>query len=530
MFCKNCYSNLPDGTEVCPKCNADLAVKMPVEEADREMDSPTNANDSSSGSNSADIVMDIKKKSERPRAGIIIIGSLIGIIFIFFVFVIYQRIDFRHSAQREVLISDKPQDGQPVQSSKTTAALPKAAEGPVQNINAADPAIQKHLQDSKDYILSGKFQNAVESLKTVLEKYPENQEIKKAISATYGVIAAKKIETGNYKDAVEDFRNAIKYFNEDPKLYLGMGTAYLQLNKNNEAENALNSATALDPNFVEAYHLLADIYYKNDDVAKAIPYWEKVLSIEPSDQKARYFLSKAKREKDTNEKFTKELTSHFTIRFEGPEEREVGRTVLSILEDAYREIGREISIYPETEVIVYLYTKQQFRDVTRSPSWAGALYDGKIRIPLSGYKDNLAQLKRNLYHEYVHALVRSVVKEGRCPTWLNEGLAQHFEDKEQSDYRREMIKALQKNKVAIPIRNLEGSFMGFSSAQSYVAYSVSLAIVDFMVDRYGMYNVKRVLEELGKNKSVEEAMRDGLSISYEVFQKEWQSEFEKGRG
>ncbi|MEK6678891.1 MAG: tetratricopeptide repeat protein [Nitrospirota bacterium] len=530
MFCKSCYANLPDGTEICPKCNANLAAKMPIEETDKKMDSSTNSNDSSSGSSSADIAMDIKKRSERPRAGVIIIGSLAGIIFAFLAFVIYQRIDFRPSVQKEALIPDKAQDSQPVQSNKTTIALPKAAEDTVQNITAADPAIQKHLQDSKDYILNGKFQNAVESLKMALEKNPANQEIKKAISATYGVIAAKKAETGNYKDAVDDFKNAIRYFNEDSKLFLGMGSAYLQLNKNTEAADALNSAAALDPNLVEAYHLLADIYYKNDDVAKAVPYWEKVLSIDPSDQKARYFLSKANREKDTNEKFTKELTSHFTIRFEGQEEREVGRIVLSILEDAYREIGREISIYPETEVIVYLYTKQQFRDVTRSPSWAGALYDGKIRIPISGYNNDMTQLKRNLYHEYVHALVRSIVKEGRCPTWLNEGLAQYFEDKDKLDYRREMIKALQKNKVVIPVRNLEGSFMGFSSAQSHVAYSVSLAIVEFMIDRYGMYNVKRVLEELGKNKTIDEAMRDGLSIPYEVFQKEWQSDFEKGRG
>lgn len=530
MFCRNCYANLPDGTEICPKCNTNLAAKTPVEEADKKMESPADSNDSSGSLNSTDIEKDIKKRREGPRAGVIIIGSLIGIIFIFFAFVIYQRIDFKSAAPKGALTSDKVSNIPPPLPAKATEALPKAAEETVQNITVSDPAIQKHLQDSKDYILNGKFQNAVESLKMALEKNPSNQEIKKAISATYGLIAAKKIETGSYNDAIEDFKNAINYYKEDPKLYLGMGSAYIQLNKNSDAENALNSAAALDPNLVEAYHLLADIYYKNDDVAKAIPYWEKVLSIEPSDQKARYFLSKANREKDINEKFTKELTSHFTIRFEGPEEREVGRIVLSILEDAYREIGREISVYPETEAIVYLYTKQQFRDVTRSPSWAGALYDGKIRIPISGYKNDMAQLKRNLYHEYVHALVRSVVKEGRCPTWLNEGLAQYFEDKDKLDYRREMIKALQKNKVVIPVKNLEGSFMGFSSAQSHVAYSVSLAIVEFMIDRYGMHNVKRVLEELGKNKSIDEAMRDGLSISYEAFQKEWQSDFEKGRG
>lgn len=530
MFCKSCYANLPDGTEICPKCNANLAAKTPAEEADKKIDSLTGSNEGLSGSGSTDTAMGIKKGGKRTGFGAIIIGSLAGIILAFLAFVIYQRIDFRNSVQKEALISDKSQDSQPVQSNEAAAALPKSAEDTVQNITDADPAIQKYLQDSKDYILNGKFQNAVESLKMALEKNPANQEIKKAISATYGVIAAKKAETGNYKGAVDDFRNAIEYYNEDPNLFLGMGSAYLQLNKNNEAENALNSAAALDPNLVEAYHLLADNYYKNDDIAKAIPYWEKALSIDPSDQKARYFLSKAKREKDTNEKFTKELTSHFTIRFEGPEEREIGRIVLSILGDAHREIGREISIYPEAEVIVYLYTKQQFRDVTRSPSWAGALYDGKIRIPISGYKNDLAQLKRNLYHEYTHALVRSIVKEGGCPTWLNEGLAQYFEDKDKLDYRREMIKALQKNKVVIPMRNLEGSFMGFSSAQSYVAYSVSLAIVEFMIDRYGMSNVKRVLEELGKNKNIDEAMKDGLSIPYEVFQKEWQGDFEKGRG
>ncbi|MEK6658037.1 MAG: hypothetical protein AABY58_11430, partial [Nitrospirota bacterium] len=206
MFCKSCYANLPDGTEICPKCNANLAAKMPVEETDKKMDSSTNSNDSSS---SADIAMDIKKRSERPRAGVIIIGSLAGIIFAFLAFVIYQRIDFRHSVQKEAIISDKAQDSQPVQSNKTTIALPKAAEDTVQNITAADPAIQKHLQDSKDYILNGKFQNAVESLKMALEKNPANQEIKRAISATYGVIAAKKAETGNYKDAVDDFKNAI---------------------------------------------------------------------------------------------------------------------------------------------------------------------------------------------------------------------------------------------------------------------------------------------------------------------------------
>ena len=38
-----------------------------------------------------------------------------------------------------------------------------------------------------------------------------------------------------------------------------------------------------------------------------------------------------------------------------------------------------------------LYSKEQFRDVTQSPSWAGGLYDGRIRLPVAGRIDEKAR-------------------------------------------------------------------------------------------------------------------------------------------
>ncbi len=543
MFCKNCWSNLPDGTEFCPKCSTPLvgAGLKPAPTSTNgkgEQDNPPTSPFIKGGQKGVKEVDEgirekeetASKKDERQRTGLIIIGALAGIIVLLLAVVFYQWIAARPVITKQAQTLDKPpEERQVVTSANITLPLPKITEKQVENISASDPMVMRYLKDGKDFIENGKYQNAVESFKMALEKDAANQDIKKAISATYGIIAVKKAETGNYRDAVEDYKNAINYSSDkDPKLYLGIGAAYLQLNKDPEAIDALNTAVGLDPNFLEAYHLLADLYYKGDEVAKAISYWEKVLSIAPSDQKARYYLSKAKREKDTSESFTKEAASHFTLRFEGPEERDVGRIVISILEDAYREIGRDLSAYPDTEVIVYLYTKQQFRDVTRSPGWAGALYDGKIRIPIGGYKNEFNELKKTLYHEYTHALVRSIVKNGRCPTWLNEGLAEHFEDRNMADYRKELIKAMQKNKVMIPLKNLEGSFMGFNSYQAQIAYTMSHAVVEFMIERYGMHNIKRVLEELGSNKTIEQAFSDGLTLSYEQFQKEWQENFSKG--
>ena len=55
-----------------------------------------------------------------------------------------------------------------------------------------------------------------------------------------------------------------------------------------------------------------------------------------------------------------------------------------------------------------LYTQQQFRDITKSPSWAAAAYDGRIRIPVLGALKNPAELDRIVTHEYVHAVVHQM--------------------------------------------------------------------------------------------------------------------------
>lgn len=101
--------------------------------------------------------------------------------------------------------------------------------------------------------------------------------------------------------------------------------------------------------------------------------------------------------------------------------------VIQLLEQAYQEIGRTFSYYPDRTILAVLYTDQQFRDVTQSPAWTKALFDGKIHLPIGGPIENEALLKKVVYHEYTHALVHQLSR-GKTPTWLNEGLALYFEE------------------------------------------------------------------------------------------------------
>ena len=52
--------------------------------------------------------------------------------------------------------------------------------------------------------------------------------------------------------------------------------------------------------------------------------------------------------------------------------------------------------YPTEPMPVVLYTSEQFRDITRSPTWAAGAYDGTIRVPMRGALDNREELDRVL--------------------------------------------------------------------------------------------------------------------------------------
>lgn len=166
-----------------------------------------------------------------------------------------------------------------------------------------------------------------------------------------------------------------------------------------------------------------------------------------------------------------------------------------------------------------LYTQQQFTDVTVSPSWVGALYDGRIKIPVGGITSRTNLLEKVLFHEYAHAIVHRL-SHGKAPVWLNEGIAQHVEGTVNENINK-VLSAVAKSEKPVPLRAFEGSFMGFNSTQAMVAYSVSLSATQYIINEFGMSAVKRILENIGQGKTLEEAISDSLYIPYEDLQKNW---------
>jgi len=335
---------------------------------------------------------------------------------------------------------------------------------------------------------------------------------------------SEMIKTGDYQAARDSFEQALGYNDSASDGHLGVGIACYKLHDDACAEKELTRAVEINPRDPVSYAILGELYYRKDDLETASAYWEKAVELNPSDANLRARLERIRKEHRAEKDFNREMTSHFLVKYEGREKIEAGRIVLKILEDAYGAVGRALSYYPDQEIQVILYSGRQFQEVTDAPGWSGGLYDGKIRLPIGGIDHETPGLRSILYHEYTHAVVRALTP--RCPTWLNEGLAQYFEGREINARQRESLKRMAQAGKLPSLSGLEGSFMGLSGSQAAQAYLISLSSVRYLIDSFGMYRVKSILDELASGVDTGKAMSNAMTLSYEEFELGWKRSLE----
>ena len=123
-----------------------------------------------------------------------------------------------------------------------------------------------------------------------------------------------------------------------------------------------------------------------------------------------------------------------------------------------------------------------------------------------------------LKHELAHSFINQL-SGGRCPQWLNEGIAQALEPKSLSSRGRRLAQ-LFKAQQEIPFNALEGSFMRFSPVEAILAYDESLAAVQFIVDTQGLSDLQRILQRLAEGSSTEAALRATIHDDYGQLQGE----------
>jgi len=336
---------------------------------------------------------------------------------------------------------------------------------------------------------------------------------KSDVTATAYFLAGKhETDAGNFPQAKHYFETALRLEPENSTLLTYYSACLLRTGLATDAVSYADRAVRAAPDSPDALAMLGFAQFASDHTADAIRAWKKSLKLRP-DATITQYLAKAERESSAESEFSQRESSHFNLHFEGKQTSEgFRRDLLNTLEADYDDLVRDLGYSPHNTIVVTLYTEQAFFDVTRAPSWSGAVNDGKLRIPISGMNSMTSDLSRVLKHELAHSFINQM-SGGRCPTWLHEGIAQAEEGKSSANYGRPLSQ-LFKDGNEIPFNVLEGSFMQFSNAQATLAYAESLAAVEYIRDTYGMSDVPRILERLAQGGSTEAALRATIHGDY----------------
>jgi hypothetical protein len=227
----------------------------------------------------------------------------------------------------------------------------------------------------------------------------------------------------------------------------------------------------------------------------------------------------ARPEEGADGRLSERRSSHFVLRqdvdldersgFRGS--RRFEQEVLGSLERAYDRLGATLGLRPERPIEVLIYDPRIF----------DASYAGRFAFPVAGFYHGVVrvrgdvritvELERVLQHELVHAAFDAAAPSLVVPGWVNEGLAQWFEQRAlgkrhlDPGERAALARAEREGRLPGLAALAVPSFAGFGD-DAGLAYLVSYAAIEHLARRYGEAALARFCDELLRTRSLEHAM------------------------
>ena len=331
------------------------------------------------------------------------------------------------------------------------------------------------------------------------------------VAAAHYTAAQFLLTKGEIDSAIDHYRQALSFAPDNLGLLLNLSVLYLRQSQFSAALDPLERARRVAPNSPDVAKLTGWAYYGENKLDQAVEEWRRAERLHP-DQEVERALAKAEKDRAEEESYREGVTAHFALKYSGMATPDLAIGILHVLEDDFREIESQLDYTPPEPIGVILYTGQAFADITRAPSWAGAINDGRIRIPVQGLSSVTSELARVLKHELTHSFIAQKTRN-RAPTWLQEGVAQWMEGRRSTNSAAALVELIGQGR-APSLEMLEGSWMALSGNAASFAYAYSLAAVESIIQTGGVSDVSRLLDRIATAQSMDAALRESLHADY----------------
>ena len=362
------------------------------------------------------------------------------------------------------------------------------------------------------------YSKAVKQFKTAYDMDPRDTAVKYNLINAYVGLSIQEKNKGNLDEAEKLLKKALALNDTIPHARIILAAVYLDRGDYVQAKGQLEIAKVFNPSNVSILIMLGEIYFQQGDMENALRCWALSKEKDPFNTALERKIKIARKEWNYLKSFEKKSLHPFVIMYDKKDEK-LADNALSYLLEAYLDIGKKFRYYPLSEIVVILYNPDQFAKVTGSNGFVAGLYDGKIRVKSSHRLSNDNFMRKVLWHEYTHVVIRYLTNDG-CPFWLNEGLAQSFSGPV-SKIDLAMLSNLDLESHLFQLKNME-NFRGVRQVPDHyikygksmeIAYIKSVLTTNYMINYYGMDKCLKILNLLSRKKSVEQSVESVLGIS-----------------
>ncbi len=313
--------------------------------------------------------------------------------------------------------------------------------------------------------------------------------------------AANYYQQACYVQAIQHYLAGLKVDSTRAEIYADLAKAYEMVGCWDWALACLDFALRLNPNYSTAQRRKARIFEEKGIYESLIA---KInLDLEPS----RSFLREHQVRSRTNLPPVIER-EFFVLKYEDTIPSKVLWVICQLIERTYHQVGDIFQCYPPHKVSISIedisrLSTSQSRSL---PHWAAASYDGSIRLTYCAYGEPaFGILLALIRHEWVHLLVDRLTKR-QCDTWLDEGLAQVVARPMMSFERQQLRIASQKKQLLTP-RELKKPFSQMASNRRRLAYLQSTAIVAYLIQQFGVSQIRKLLRRIANGKPTDVAIQ-----------------------
>jgi tetratricopeptide (TPR) repeat protein len=326
-------------------------------------------------------------------------------------------------------------------------------------------------------------------------------------------------------------------FPESYELFFRHGE-YLAIEKHSftEAIPRLTKALDLKPKDLASLEVLALCHTELKQASEEVSCWETLRELieeddteETRDLRERVTLNLGRMAKE-NEMimrqgrrfiiYTPISSEYIHIQSELSDER---------LEEIYLQVTGDLDCIPAFRTSIIVLDPIKFNEV-KPTSWAGGFAQGGKSMTLKTESFPLSEsatrlpARSILLHEFTHNIV-FIAGAGRCPTWLNEGLAVFAEYKDdtftefkpQIPAPEQLMTLDQLEKEFADIRNLDGG------PRVNQAYQLAGLYARFIIQNFTMTAPRLILNSLKNKETVESALLDVCKLQVPQFEKRFRN-------